>query len=51
MDSEDDVPFINQYEKVCGDIAQTLGTIASEGVQAIRDQEATFEEQALYGSS
>ena len=44
MDSDDDVPIITQFEKICGDIAQTLGTIASEGQDAIRDWEASAEE-------
>ena len=50
MEDESELAAIFQeYEKVCEGVATTISSIASFGVQDIKDQQATLEDKMLYG--
>lgn len=51
-ETDDEAEFaaiIQEYEKVCEGVANTISSIASYGVQEIKDQEVTVEDKMLYG--
>ena len=50
MEDESELAAIFQeFEKVCEGVATTISSIASFGVQDIKDQQATLEDKMLYG--
>lgn len=49
--SPEEEEFLQQFEQAQCEIANTISTIASEGVKEIKEQEASIEDKMLYGSS
>ena len=49
--SEDSgVGAFQEYEHFCEEIANTIAVIAAEGVQEIKDQEASLEDKMMFGN-
>jgi hypothetical protein len=49
--SPEEEEFLQQFDQAQCEIANTISTVASEGVKEIREQEASIEDKMLYGSS
>lgn len=49
--SDSEAEFMGQLEAVQCEIANTISMIASEGVDAIKEQEASLEDKMLYGAA
>ena len=45
-DSEPDLKILQQYDSLCGEVANTVSAIASYGIQDIKDQEGKFLKQS-----